>query len=405
MKINVIALRSLLSKKDKEIDALTKSFLENINDELFDNDISLQINAKEALMSVFLIETGGTESLFLKYAENLKDPVILLSTERNNSLPACFEIKTYLESKNMNCLLITGDSKDIAHFFLKITEIVSANKKLHKMNLGVIGKPSDWLISSVVDFGKVKDKFGISLLNIGTNELFGEINKKKYGNIRNLSKIKSKVKNLDTIEKALYIYGALKRLIDKYHLDGFTIRCFDLLDEYKNTACLALALLNEEGYICGCEGDVPSLLTMAVIKVLTNQPSFMANPSSLNFKDNKLILSHCTAPLSMLTDYEIMTHFESNLGCAIKGNFMNKEVTVCKITPSLDNIVILEGNITQNLSLPYYCRSQVEVQIEENKLFTLLDDSFGNHLILAYSNIADILLTYFSFVSLPDKDK
>ena len=146
--------------------------------------------------------------------------------------------------------------------------------------------------------------------------------------------------------------------------------------------------------------DLMMILSVSTMLSFTKDES-----SSLDFKDNKLILSHCTAPISMLTDYEITTHFESNLGCAIKGNFMNKEVTVCKITPSLDNIVILEGNITQNLSLPYYCRSQVEVQIEENKLFTLLDDSFGNHLILAYSNISDILLTYFSYVSLPDKNK
>lgn len=401
MKINVIPIRSDLSKTNKDVDNISRVFLENINDELFDNDLCLEINAKDALLSVFLIETGGTENKFLKYMDRLKDPIILLSTEKNNSLPACFEIKTYLESKDYNCLLLNGDEKDIAHFFLKISEIIESDYKLHHMNLGVIGKPSDWLIASTVDFGKVKSKFGINLVKVGIDELFDEIDKKKYGNVRNYAKIKSKAKDQLVLERSLYIYGALKRIIEKYQLSGFTIRCFDLLDKYKNTACLALALLNEEGYICGCEGDVPSLLTMAIIKVLTDQPSFMANPSAIDFKNNKLILSHCTAPINMLDSYEINTHFESNLGCAIKGNFLTRDVTVCKIVPSLENIVIFNGKINNNLSLPCYCRSQVEVEIEENRLISLLDESFGNHLVLAYADISDLLLTYFSFISLP----
>ena len=37
--------------------------------------------------------------------------------------------------------------------------------------LGVIGKPSDWLIASNVDYKNVKNKFNIELINIDINEL------------------------------------------------------------------------------------------------------------------------------------------------------------------------------------------------------------------------------------------
>ena len=393
MKINVITLRSLLSKKDKEIDALTKSFLENINDELFDNDINLEINAENALISVFLIETGGSERKFLKYIDSLANPIILLSTERNNSLPACFEIKTYLENNGYNVLLLNGSEKDIASFFIKISDILTANEKLHHTTLGVIGNPSDWLISSVVDFGKVKDKFGISLLNIGTNELFDEIDKKKYGNVRNYSSIKQKAKNQAVLEMSLYIYGALKRLINKYHLSGFTIRCFDLLDEYKSTACLALGLLNEEGYICGCEGDIPAMLSMYLLYALTGRSSFMCNPSSINLHNLEITLAHCTIPFNMINRYELPTHFESNLGIGIQGTLSEGKITIFKLSSDLlgSNDLIIPASIKENLSLPGLCRTQILVSLRDVDMFEVIKQNYGNHVVVIYGDVTNDL--------------
>ena len=42
--------------------------------------------------------------------------------------------------------------------------------------LGVIGKPSDWLIASNVDYKNVKDKFNIDLIDIDINELIDVYN-------------------------------------------------------------------------------------------------------------------------------------------------------------------------------------------------------------------------------------
>ncbi|MFA6664598.1 MAG: hypothetical protein WCS21_09870, partial [Lachnospiraceae bacterium] len=68
----------------------------------------------------------------------------------------------------------------------------------------------------------------------------------------------------DNIKNALpiaeQIYLALKVIIKKYNLKGFTLRCFDLLTAVKNTGCLALAKFNSEGVIATCEGDVPAML-------------------------------------------------------------------------------------------------------------------------------------------------
>ena len=44
--------------------------------------------------------------------------------------------------------------------------------------LGVIGKPSDWLISSDVDYKRVKETFDIELIDIDIKELIDATNSK-----------------------------------------------------------------------------------------------------------------------------------------------------------------------------------------------------------------------------------
>ena len=216
-------------------------------------------------------------------------------------------------------------------------------------------------------------------------------------NIPRLNELKNSSYDQDVLNGALLIYSGLKRIIEKYHLNGFTLRCFDLIEEYKNTACLAFALLNEEGYIAACEGDVPSMLSMLLIKEVTNQPSFQANPSKIDIKESNVLFAHCTIPLNMLQKYELTTHFESGLGIGVRGTLDKNRVTIFKIAPNLKDALCVTGDIKENLSLPNYCRTQIVVNLERDELFEFLKESFGNHVLIAYNDIAEDVLTLFHF--------
>ena len=114
------------------------------------------------------------------------------------------------------------------------------------VRLGVIGKPSDWLIASVYDADIIRQVMDIELVDIAIDE------------VTSLGRVG------DGEEGALRIYERLKELIQKYKLSGLTLRCFDLLTTVHNTGCLALARLNAEGIPAACESDVPALLTMMI---------------------------------------------------------------------------------------------------------------------------------------------
>ena len=394
MKINIIRLSNSLDPKasfKKDGDA----FIEEINNELFDKDFELVENDESALFNVIFIETGGSEQHFLKIERELPRPIILLSDCLNNSLPACLEIKSFLANNNEDCILLFGKEKDIAAALVEISRISHAQRMIEGANLGVIGKPSDWLIASMVDYDEVKRVFNVNLIDITSKELKSEINKGLLDNIPLKDKFSKIYKDENVLNGALEIYSGLKRVIQNYKLSGLTIRCFDLIEEYQNTACLALAMLNDEGIIATCEGDVPSMLSMLLIKAACDKPSFQANPSKIVFggekEENIVLFAHCTIPLSMTNKYEFMTHFESGLGIGIRGNLNLGEITIFKLSRDLKNYLLISGEIKENNTLPNYCRTQISVKLEDEDLYPLINKSYGNHVIISYGdNIGDI---------------
>ena len=242
-------------------------------------------------------------------------------------------------------------------------------------NLGVIGSPSDWLIASDVSYSKAKELFDINLIDIDIKELISlSINRCEICDIDNFNKL---FNNQEEINKAYRIYLSLKDIVNKYDLKALTVRCFDLLDTVHSTACLAFSMLNSEGITSTCEGDVPSLIGMYLVKKLLNKETFQANPSRIYTDLNKIVFAHCTLPLSMTSSYIFNTHYESNTGIGIKGEMFEKDVSIFRISSSLDKYVLLEGKIEKNLSEERLCRTQIEIKLDETSkvdyfLFCLL---------------------------------
>ena len=400
MEINVIRLRTVLDDREQEIIKENDAFLDAINDELIDDDLILVEDSLHASFDIYFVETGGSETKFLEIFDKVKAPVVLLSNGKNNSLPASLEIKSYCSLHDIPAVILTGDEKKITTILKPFARAILAKTALEENKLGLIGEPSSWLIASQVSDEDVYNIFKIQLVHVSMDEFKSEIDKKELVKIPHLKDLKEKFKDEEVLNGALYIYSALKRLINKYDLKGLTVRCFDLIGEYKNTACLALALLNEEGITAGCEGDVPTLLTMHLLRGLTGRSSFQANPSYINNDNNTVIFAHCTLPLNMTNDYTLTTHFESGLGIGIKGSMHLGEVSICKVfinqKHNLDNCVAINGKIKENLSLACYCRTQINVELSDYDMMSILREDYGNHMVITYGNVTDEFYTLVS---------
>ena len=393
MKINLIRFANSLDPSNSYLKD-SEMFIEDLNNELFEDDIELVTNDASAAFSMCFIETGGSEQSFIKVYKELKEPIFLLSNSKNNSLAACFEIRTFLEKEKKEHLILLGEDNLIAAAIRRIAAQYEKEEKIRNARLGVIGRPSDWLIASTVDYNEVKSTFGATLIDITSEELKEEINKGILPNIPRKEELYLKDFDKEEIDKALEIYSGLKRIIKKYELNGFTLRCFDLIGEYKSTACLAFGLLNEEGILAACEGDVPSLLSMLIIKESTGESSFQANPSRANLRNKEIVFAHCTLPLNMCNKYKLMTHFESGLGIGIRGEMDKGEITIFKLAPSLDKFLLLSGELVENLTLSNYCRTQINVKLSEQEfLYDFLNIPFGNHVLICYGDKKEEIYT------------
>ena len=341
-------------------------------------------------LPVIFIESGGTEEEFKEIYLTLPEPHILVATGANNSLPASLEICSFLKNKNLAYNLFHGRKEDIINVLSKPREtnskqnypLKNKNRLLENKRYGVVGKPSNWLISSDVDYLKAKEKFGVTLVDISFDEFKKEIDEAKdiVDPIVFNNKLNEKVDE-DTLKVALKIYSALYSLIKKHNLDGLTVRCFDLLGIYHNTSCLGLALLNSQGYVATCEGDVPAMLTMAIIKEKFHQSSFQVNPSFINEKEGYGYFAHCTIPLDMTISYKFDTHFESGFGIGIAGELNLAKVTIFKVSSSLDKFEVFKGQISENLHYKNLCRTQLKIRFDED-ISPLIDLPCGNHLII-----------------------
>ena len=382
-KINFIFIRSHVGNDERFKDLEKAKYLEKLNAQ---NDFVFEPSGRD----IFFIETGGTEEEFKRIYKRYSEPYLILATDANNSLPASLEIATFLRKNGKKFKLFHGKPEEVREQLKsdEISKILEKNggflkfDNLKGMRLGVVGKPSDWLIASEVNYAEARSKFGVELVDISTEEFLDQIKatKPKLDPIIFEPLLNEKVSR-ETLDGALQIYAALRDLIIKYKLNGLTVRCFDLLTSVHNTSCLALAMLNKDGYIATCEGDIPAMLTMAIVQKAFHQSSFQVNPSYLNLKERYGYFAHCTLPLDMCLSYEFDTHFESGIGLGIKGRLNLGKVTIFKMNGNLNDYEVFEGQIVENLHKNNLCRTQVKIQFNE-PIDEMFSSPNGNHLII-----------------------
>lgn len=398
MKILVYPIRSILKKDEFLLDDSTK-FLKDIEQEA-----NVEFEIIESLDNVkgkilILVQTGGSEAYFKDHIYGkVEEPYYLLTYGSNNSLAASLEIISFVRNEGKTGEVIHGE---ISYVSKRIKEIFGLNKKdvIRPNRLGVLGHPSDWLISSDVDYKKAKDVLNVDLIDVSMEELIETIR-----NTKKREKVEF-CRDFDKTEliKAMQIYDALKKIIAKYSFDGLTIRCFDILGEFKSSACLALALLNEENIIGTCEGDIPSMLTNKVVMDVlgTSTHSFQANPQYINAEEGIVYFAHCTLPFDMCEDFVFDTHFESGIGVGIHGELKTGDITVLKLSNDLTKFFCAEGTLVENEYRKDRCRTQVKLHLNCDVTY-FLNMSLGNHHLILFGRQKDKLVSYLTKLNMKE---
>ena len=346
---------------------------------------------------VFLVATGGTERMILDALARQSiahgdEPIILVAHRGHNSLPASLETLAAVRHAGGRgrIICLSGEADRDRHDLDEAVGDVEAIRRFHSTRLGVVGGPSTWLVASSPDDEVVRRRWGPELVTVDPTRMI-ELTRTPVVPTGALAErftrvadpIRSTVGSQD-VDAAMGVRAALGDVLDDHDLDAVTVRCFDLLGDTGTSGCLALANLNDEGIVAGCEGDVPSALAMLLVRYLLDQPSWMANPASVDVEANRLVLAHCTVAPSMLDGFSLDTHFESGMGVGIHGHFANQPVTLLRLGGAdLDECWIVEGDIVAAGDDPDLCRTQVNVALSSGNVRDLLEHPLGNHIVLA----------------------
>jgi len=124
------------------------------------------------------------------------------------------------------------------------------------------------------------------------------------------------------------------------------------------------------------------MLSMYLMKKITGQPGFQANPSRIDTEKREIVFAHCTLPIDMAESYRVMTHYESGIGVALRGKMKKMDVTIFKLSNNLKDYYIAEGEIIENLEDDNLCRTQIKIKLDDVGYF--LNNPYGNHHVIVY---------------------
>jgi len=247
---------------------------------------------------------------------------------------------------------------------------------------------------------KAKDVWGYDIKTVGYDELKDRLQQAradasamKEAERQTKALLATPNVTLDTDRKfVVNTYLALKVIKDMMGERGATnvgvADCMGgLIPIFDTPPCLALSVLNDEGFTAFCHTDLTHTMPGVLMRWISGKPSFVCNS---HFPHHGLLtLAHCAAPRKMNgRDFEpttLMTHYEADYGAATKVQYPKGQVITC-IVPNLHctKWFAFRGRIVNSPSFDM-CRSQMDIEIEGDWR-TLTKEMEGFHAIVTYGD-------------------
>ncbi len=407
MKLNLITFASSLASRES-VFTDHHELLDAINEKydvryIFPEE--LNGNCPEGATMV-LVGSGGVEEMVKANIDCLPPYVMLIADGLKNSLAASLEILSWMRQNNRHGRVLHGPTSFIMQGIDDYAVAHDAVSKLQGKRVGVIGQPSGWLIASGVDYAAMRERWGVEMIDIVLDEVVKGYEAIGDDEVQDLTDefiskaVSIKEPPREEVVKAMRLYRSVKGIVERYHLDAFTLNCFDLIPTTHTTGCVALALLNQEGIPAGCEGDEQTLLTMLAVQAATGEMTFMANPSKiLDNAAHEMVFAHCTIAPAMTDRYIVRDHYESLSGVAVEGIFEPMDMTVVKCGgKNMERFFISRAKLLECTSNPNMCRTQLHLCLDE-PLDYFLERSIGNHHVIVKGNHVDKLHSVFQQLS------
>ncbi|RJX24456.1 MAG: fucose isomerase [Acholeplasma sp.] len=361
--------------------------------------------ANSAYMTTIL---KHTEAPILHWT--LREPVIDGGRLRLNSLTGAFSAGYAYKAMRDDQMftLIGAPDEDLVQKTLQtLISAIVMKKKLRGMNLLVIGHtPEGFGFGRALDLD-IASAFGVNLKTIEAREFMQEAHKlSEEAILKEKELAESKMiglKEIDSVNQRDFVklFKAYQDYIDKNNIHAIASRCWpDFFTEYKTPVCGVLGLLNDRKIAAACEADAYGALSMYVGQELSNTPTYLGDPVSINEEENTITFWHCgTAACSLArldTGATTGVHPNRKIGPTMEfGLKAQKDATLFRIGRRPDGtfrFFIASGEI---LDKPQqFLGTSVVVKVEQDVhplIEDLIQDGWEPHFVVIYGDIKEEL--------------
>lgn len=356
-----------------------------------------------------LIASTHSEVLMTKYFDILPYPIHLLCDGRDGSLSAAIEITAWVKSKGLRVHLIHGRVEHMVKLIIDHHAAFAAQREIRGKRVGVMGFAPPWAIASDVDYLVSRQRVGIEFVEIRPQllvEAYESINDKDVipGTARLAINAESCREGMPhDIGLGIKLYLAFKKVITEMELDAVTFQSEPLMKRFSLTGSVAASLLNDNGIPATADGDLQTIVSVLVARILTDRPSFKANISFVDEQENTIIVSSSSIATCMPEKFALKPSPRSDRGVTIKGSMLEgQEVTIMRMgAPCLDEFFVSRGVITRNTDIEGIGHTQFEIKMEHSVRY-FLKQPLGNHHVVIVGNHEKVIREFMLLYSATD---
>ncbi len=268
-----------------------------------------QLVAKNVDAVVVISGTFHLGHLVLEIDKVVKKPILLWGLNElpynggkirlNSVCGVNLNASNLYKSGNRQYHAIIGDKID--EDWIDAIRIRAAFQEAH---LGIIGYRAHGFFNLNIDELNTYHETGILIDHFELHEVFDvELTEEE---VQEKKKELTEVFDVSGItEEQLHKVGALsakfKKFMNLHGLSGLAVRCWpEFARDFGISPCAAMSLLQSQGYILGCEGDLEGTMSMIAHKAVGGETPFLADLSQVDLEENFALLWHCgVAPCNL----------------------------------------------------------------------------------------------------------
>ena len=263
-------------------------------------------------MIIYFSSCWIESSVVIAAVQEVKIPYVVwgFSDYPTQSLLGAVEVVTSLRNIGEKFKIIYGKPEDdrTKEEILTRAKAAGLYQLLRMSKIGFIGGIAFSMYDAIHDLAVLRKKLGVDVVHIDQYRVMKEIETVSEKEVdEEIAKTRKKVGDIvagdEHLRKSVKVYIGLKRVIQKFGLIGAVVKCHpDLSQTYGACACLAASNLIDEGFPCACEGNLYTAVTAYILNELTGNPPFCHEISSVDDKDDTMMLWHCGAGATKLAE-------------------------------------------------------------------------------------------------------